>query len=144
MIARARAWLNQWQLNPSVVPALISMLGFMGIANVFLSFQFLSMPASLMLAAVGLSLAGLSIWLSRRRPEEDRASLASMLVLAVVVGMVLILEPILLGVNPPWLHSLGLGAGVSVAVTAGAELSNVIIRYMRRRFSNGTRKATRA
>ncbi len=144
MIARARAWLDQWQLNPGVVPALISMLGFMGIANVALSFQFLSMPDSLIFAAVGLSLSGLSVWLSRRRPAEDRANLANMLQLGVVVGMVYSLEPILLGEDRPWLHRLGLWAGVSVAVTTGVEVSNVIMRYVRRRYSDGTTKATRA
>ncbi len=138
MIARARVWLSQWQLNPSVVPVLLAILGAMGMFAVLNPFPTSSVPIFLLIAV------GLSLCLSRPRPAEDRNAVTSSHAIAVIVSIEGRFGPVLLGGEAHWLHRLALWTLITMAVIGGVELLHVFLRYLKGRFSHGAKKDTRA
>ncbi len=132
MIARARAWLDQWQINPSAVPVLLAMLAGGGTGAILAAVDVGNTHASYLLAALGVTCMGISLWLSQRLSHDDRNGVKFVVRMTGTAGIVNWLEQILSSDPVHWVYEFSLWVVIFLLLEPVVDLLEAGVRRLRR------------
>ncbi len=132
MIARARAWLDQWQINPSAVPVLLAMLAVGGTGAILAAVDVGNTPASYLLAALGIACLVISLWLSQRLSDDDRNGVKFGVRMIGTGGIMNWLEQILSSAPVHWVYEFSLWAVIFLLLEQVVDLLEAGVRRLRR------------
>ncbi len=130
MITRARAWLDQWQLNPSAVPVLLLMLAACGLTAIQAAVELRAVPTSYFLAALGVACLVISLWWSQRLSADDRNGVKYAVLIMATSGATRSLEPMLSSDPVHWVYRLSLCVVVFLLLKPAVDLLEAGVRRL--------------